>query len=427
MKIYLDSIGCRLNQSEIERYSAHFRMAGHSLVGSPTESDMVVINTCTVTSKAGADSRSKVRRINRQNPHAKIILTGCWSSLEEAKAFELPGVVDVIENSRKDELVPLILKRPPQEFEREPVTREPIPGNRMRTRSFIKAQDGCDNQCTFCITTIARGPSKSVPPERVINEINAAVAGGVQEAVLTGVQLTSYGKEQGEAIDLKVLVEMIFDLTHLPRLRLSSLEPWNLPDSFFDAWKNPRLCRQLHVPLQSGSASVLRRMARPITPAIYSKVVESVRDRVPDISITTDIIAGFPGETEEEFEESLDFIQTMKFSDAHIFRYSARPGTAAIRIPNPVPSKVARDRSRKIRNVIDKSAISYATRFVGTQQIVLWESVTALDGNEWEVVGLSDNYLRVKSIVSSNLANMLSTVMITDVNERGIRGKVVST
>ena len=162
MKIFLDSVGCRLNQSEIERYSAHFRMAGHSLVASPDECDMAVINTCTVTSKAAADSRSKVRQINRRNPDTKIILTGCWSSLEENNALDLPGVSKVILNNRKDELVPIILDLPPEEFDREPVSRQAIPGIRMRTRAFIKAQDGCDNQCTFCITTIARGPSRSV-------------------------------------------------------------------------------------------------------------------------------------------------------------------------------------------------------------------------------------------------------------------------
>jgi threonylcarbamoyladenosine tRNA methylthiotransferase MtaB len=425
MKIFLDSIGCRLNQSEIERYSAHFRMAGHSLVGSAAESDLVVINTCSVTSKAAADSRSKTRQIHRQNPFTKIVLTGCWSSLEEVNALELPGVIDVIQNDRKDNLVPLILDLPPDEFDQEPVARQPIPGSRMRTRAFIKAQDGCDNQCTFCITTVARGPSKSVPPERVIREVRAAVAGGVQEAVLTGVQLTSYGIDLIEAIDLGVLVEMILERTDLPRLRLSSLEPWNLPGNFLRVFENPRLCRQLHLPLQSGSASVLRRMVRPITPEAYANVIEAARDRVPDISITTDIIAGFPGETDGEFEESLAFIQKMNFSDAHIFTYSPRTGTPAMRIPQHVPSHIARDRSRSIRTVIDTSSRHYANRFIGTKLTVLWESTTATDGDCWEAVGLSDNYLRVKSIVPSDLLNMLSSVRITEVGANGIQGEVV--
>ena len=343
MKIYLDSIGCRLNQSEIERYSAHFRMAGHSLVSTPGESDLVVINTCTVTSKAAADSRSKVRRINRSNPRSSIVLTGCWSSLEESDALKLSGVSQIIPNEHKDDLVPLVLNLPPEIFDEEPVARQPIPGLRMRTRAFIKAQDGCDNQCTFCLTTIARGPSRSVHPDRVINEINAAVKGGVQEAVLTGVQLTSYGKDLLDPLDLKNLVERVFEDTELPRLRLSSLEPWNLPDEFLRLWENPRLCRQLHLPLQSGSASILRRMVRPITPQRYTKIIEEVRDLVPDIALTTDIISGFPGETQAEFEESLDFIRSMEFAYGHTFTYSPRPGTAALRLPQPeAPSGAAR-------------------------------------------------------------------------------------
>ncbi len=425
MKIYLDSIGCRLNQSEIERYSAHFRMAGHSLVSTPGESDLVVINTCTVTSKAAADSRSKVRRINRSNPRSSIVLTGCWSSLEESDALKLSGVSQIIPNEHKDDLVPLVLNLPPEIFDEEPVARQPIPGLRMRTRAFIKAQDGCDNQCTFCLTTIARGHSRSVHPDRVINEINAAVKGGVQEAVLTGVQLTSYGKDLLDPLDLKNLVERVFEDTELPRLRLSSLEPWNLPDEFLRLWENPRLCRQLHLPLQSGSASILRRMVRPITPQRYAKIIEEVRDLVPDIALTTDIISGFPGETQAEFEESLDFIRSMEFADGHTFTYSPRPGTAALRLPQHLPAKVTRERSRKIRDVVDDSAARYAKIFIGKTLTVLWESATALDGKGWEVLGLSDNYLRVRSTVPSNLFNTLSTVRIIGIDESGIHGEVI--
>jgi threonylcarbamoyladenosine tRNA methylthiotransferase MtaB len=425
MKIYLDSVGCRLNQSEIERYSAHFRMAGHSLVASPDECDMAVINTCTVTSKAAADSRTKVRQINRRNPDTKIILTGCWSSLEKTNALDLPGVSDVITNDRKDELVPIILDLPPEEFDRDPVSRKPIPGIRMRTRAFIKAQDGCDNQCTFCITTIARGPSKSVPVGRVLSEINAAIAGGVKEAVLTGVQLSSYGQDLGGTFDLKGLVDMVLDRTELERLRISSLEPWNLPENFFESWCNPRLCRQIHLPLQSGSTSVLRRMVRPITPERFSQVVGRARKMVPDIAVTTDIIAGFPGESKEEFEQSLNYIDGMEFADAHVFTYSPRPDTPAIRIPEHVPPQTARDRNHRIQEVIARSSSRYAMRFLGKNLTVLWESAEATDGKFWEVVGLSDNYLRVRARVPTNLLNTLSKVRISEVGESGIHGEIV--
>ena len=375
--------------------------------------------------KAAADSRSKVRQINRRNPETKIVLTGCWSSLEASKALDLPGVSDVISNDQKDELVPLILDLPSKDFDREPVARQPVPGIRMRTRAFIKAQDGCDNQCTFCITTIARGASQSISEERVISEIQAAVAGGAREAVLTGVQLSSYGQDLNSAINLKGLIDLILSHTDLKRLRISSLEPWNLPDNFFEAWNNPRLCRQVHLPLQSGSVSVLRRMVQPITPEVFSQVVAGARNLVPEIAVTTDIIAGFPGETEEEFEQSLIFIDEMEFADAHVFTYSSRPDTPAIRIPDQVPPHVARNRNRKIQEVVHDSASRYAVSFIGKELTVLWESAKALDENGWDVVGLSDNYLRVRATVPSNIMNTLSRVRITKVNETDISGVVI--
>ena len=426
MKIYLDSIGCRLNQSEIERYSTQFKMAGHSLVSTPSESDLVVVNTCTVTSKAAADSRTKVRQSNRLNPNSRIVLTGCWSSLEERNALDLPGVTDVIHNKDKDDLVAILLGIAPHEFDKEPVARQPIPGIRMRTRAFIKAQDGCDNQCTFCITTIARGSSRSVNPQRIIDEINAAVAGDVQEAVLTGVQLTSYGKDLDGRNNLKQLIQRILQQTNLPRLRLSSLEPWNIPKNFFSLWKDSRLCRQIHIPLQSGSASVLRRMARPIEPVNFAKLLETARERVPDISVTTDIIAGFPGETEAEFTENLEFIQAMRFADAHVFTYSPRPQTAALRLPDHVPSKVARERSRMIRETVAKSKTEYAQHFIDKELVALWETAKKLDKSGWEVSGLTDNYLRINSIVARNMLNTLSTVRIITVGKRGIQASVIA-
>ncbi len=426
MKIYLDSIGCRLNQSEIERYSTQFKMAGHSLVSTPSESDLVVVNTCTVTSKAAADSRTKVRQSNRLNPNSRIVLTGCWSSLEERNALDLPGVTDVIHNKDKDDLVAILLGIAPHEFDKEPVARQPIPGIRMRTRAFIKAQDGCDNQCTFCITTIARGSSRSVNPQRIIDEINAAVAGDVQEAVLTGVQLTSYGKDLDGRNNLKQLIQRILQQTNLPRLRLSSLEPWNIPKNFFSLWEDSRLCRQIHIPLQSGSASVLRRMARPIEPVNFAKLLETARERVPDISVTTDIIAGFPGETEAEFTENLEFIQAMRFADAHVFTYSPRPQTAALRLPDHVPSKVARERSRMIRETVAKSKTEYAQHFIDKELVALWETAKKLDKSGWEVSGLTDNYLRINSIVARNMLNTLSTVRIITVGKRGIQASVIA-
>ncbi len=411
MKVYLDSIGCRLNQGEIEQMARQFRQAGHELVATAEASDLVVINSCSVTAAAAADSRAHVRRAHRQNPQAGIVLTGCWSSVEPEEAAKLPGVIHVIPNPSKDSLVPDLLGLPVKTFDREPLMREPIPGKRKRTRAFIKVQDGCDNRCTFCLTTIARGAARSLPIHRVLDEVNHAIAGGAQEVVLSGVQLSAYGRDLDKNIDLVSLVESVLTHTDIPRVRLSSLEPWSLPDRFFDLWQDTRLCRHLHLPMQSGCSTTLRRMGRPITPATYAELVDSARSSIPYLALTTDLIAGFPGETDAEFAQNLDFVSRMGFSSAHVFTYSPRPGTAAARLPDQVHPRVARQRSIELREEIARSQLDFLQRYLGKTLTVLWERSTPSSGGQWEHVGLSDNYLRVIATAPSNKQNQLSRVI----------------
>ncbi|NIM93735.1 MAG: tRNA (N(6)-L-threonylcarbamoyladenosine(37)-C(2))-methylthiotransferase MtaB [Anaerolineales bacterium] len=425
MKVFLDTVGCRLNQSEIERIANQFLMAGHSLVDCAEKSDLIVINTCTVTTAAAADSRSKTRRAHRENSEAKIILTGCWSTLAPTEALSLPGVHRTIDNEIKDQLFPILLDYPDHSFELDPVLRRPVPGLRMRTRSFIKVQDGCDNHCTFCITKLARGRSRSISLERVIADVRACVRSGVQEAVLTGVQLSAYGKDIQNGIDLKVLVSEILDRTDIPRLRLSSLEPWALPNDFFDLWDNPRLCRQLHLPLQSGSSATLRRMARPIQPGEFKAIIDEARNRIPSLAITTDIIVGFPGVNEDEFQESLAFIKAMEFADAHVFTYSPRPGTAAMKLPDPVPNSIAKERSWIIREVVHQSALNFKRQFIGKELIVLWESATSLNSRGWEMNGLTDNYIRVRANVEKNLWNLITHVKALSLSGNDLHVEVI--
>jgi len=263
VKIYLDTVGCRLNQSEIERYALQFRTAGHTLVPSAEQADLVVVNTCAVTDAAVSDSRQKVRQVARVGA-SNIVLTGCWSTLDPSSAQSLPGVSQVIPNLRKDQLVAEVLQLPEETFDREFLERIPLPGARLRTRAFIKVQDGCDNRCTFCITTLARGPGRSRGLDEVLRDIRAAIAGGAQEVVLTGVHLGSWGYDFTSPGRLADLVQAILRETDIPRVRLSSLEPWDLDEDFFSLWQNRRLCRHLHLPLQSGCAATLRRMARKI-------------------------------------------------------------------------------------------------------------------------------------------------------------------
>ena len=259
MKVYLDTIGCRLNQSEIETMARQFRAAGHEIVPTADKAELAVVNTCTVTSQAAADSRSTVRRIARAGVN-EIIATGCWATLQPEKAGILPNVLRVVDNAHKDALVPETLNLPLTAFDLEPIAREPLPGLRQRTRAFIKVQDGCDNHCTFCITTLARGEGHSRPLADVIADVQSALDGDTKEIVLTGVHLGSWGQEWG--IHLRDLVKAILTHTDTPRLRLSSLEPWDLDADFFSLWEDERLCQHLHLPLQSGCATTLKRMAR---------------------------------------------------------------------------------------------------------------------------------------------------------------------
>lgn len=423
MKIYLDTVGCRLNQSEIETYARQFRAAGHDLVGDPAEADLTVINTCTVTAAAAADSRKKIRGAARAGS-SDIVATGCWATLNPDGAQALPGVRRVVLNARKDWLVPEILQVAPETFDLEPLVREPVPGARMRTRAFVKVQDGCDNRCTFCVTTVARGQGRSIPVKRVLADIRAALAGGTQEIVLTGVHLGSWGQDFESPRHLRDLVEIILTETPIPRLRLSSLEPWDLDEDFFALWQDGRLARHLHLPLQSGSAATLRRMARKTTPESFARLVEAARAHISDIAITTDVITGFPGETETEFAESLIFVRRMNFAGGHVFTYSARPGTAAAKMPDQVPHAIRKERNAAMRTIFEQSAANYRSRFVGGSLSVLWESASPLDPELWQMSGLSDNYLRVMAQAPQQLWNQISPVRLTGIAEGGLVGKI---
>jgi len=423
MKVFLDTVGCRLNQAEIEAIARQFRAAGHEIVATAAEANLAVINTCTVTSEAASDSRGKIRQVARAGLD-RIIATGCWATLEPGQAAQLPGVVRVVPNQQKDTLVPDFLNLPPSFFDLEPIARTPLPGLRARTRAFIKVQDGCDNACTFCITTVARGASRSRPLEEILQDVQAALDGGVQEIVLTGVHLGAWGRDFTSPQRLADLVAALLARTSIPRLRLSSLEPWDLDSAFFDLWQDPRLCRHLHLPLQSGSRSVLRRMARRTTPEAFAALVDSARQRIPDVAVTTDVIVGFPGETEAEFEETVSFVRDLNFAGGHVFAYSARPGTPAARMKNQLRGEVVRERSARLRQLFAESAAIYRRRFVGQKLLVLWETVAQLSDAGWKMEGLTDNYLRVSAYSPEPRWNKVDSVLLTALEEDGLLGTV---
>jgi threonylcarbamoyladenosine tRNA methylthiotransferase MtaB len=425
MKVYLDTVGCRLNQSEIETFARQFRGAGHTLVSQAAEADLVVINTCTVTAAAASDSRQKIRQAARAGA-GRVVATGCWATLEPGSAASLSAVSHVISNTHKDNLVSELLQIPQETFDLEPLEREPLPGARGRTRAFIKAQDGCDNRCTFCITTVARGPGRSRTTQEVLGDIHAALANreGAQEIVITGVHLGSWGQDLEPASGLYSLVQAILQETDAPRVRLSSLEPWQLNREFFELWENPRLCRHLHLPLQSGSAATLRRMARKTTPGEFSALVSEAREMIPGLAVTTDIIVGFPGEDEQEFAQSLAFVQAMNFAGGHVFTYSARAGTAAARMPHQVPHRMRKIHSAQMREAIAQSSLAYRRSHVGQTLPVLWESATSLGPDSWDMQGLTDNYLRINTHAPRHLWNTITAVKLTGLTEEGLLGEI---
>jgi threonylcarbamoyladenosine tRNA methylthiotransferase MtaB len=286
-------------------------------------------------------------------------------------------------------------------------------------------QDGCDNRCTFCITTVARGQGVSISAERILGEINAALEGGTQEVVLTGVHLGSWGQDLERSLHLRDLVEKILNEAPIVRLRLSSLEPWDLDEDFFALWQDERLARHIHLPLQSGSAATLRRMARKTTPKSFAKLVDAARIQIPNVAITTDVITGFPGETEQEFEASVDFVRQMEFAGGHVFTYSERPGTAASKMPDQVPHPIRKARNAVIRKVLENSAQKYRTHFVGEKLSVLWETASLNDSNQWLVSGLTDNYLRVTAQASRRIWNQITPVQLTGTREGGLIGQIL--
>ena len=423
MKVYLDTVGCRLNQSEIETYARQFRAAGHSLVAIMEEADMMVLNSCAVTAPAASDSRGKIRQAQRAGV-GEIVVTGCWSTLEPENAEHMPGVTRVIPNADKDNLVSELLQIEISAFDLEPIERLPIPGSRLRTRAFIKVQDGCDNRCTFCVTTIARGNGRSRTVIEVISDVRAAAKGGAKEIVLTGVHLGSWGYEFERPAHLHTLIVKILALTDIPRIRVSSLEPWDLDASFFELWSDARMCRHLHLPLQSGSAATLRRMARKTSPQDFAALVQAAREAIPDVAITTDVIAGFPGESETEFEQTLNFVEQMQFAGAHIFTYSARPGTAAASMPNQVHNAVRKERNAQLRKLVARSAERFQRQFVGRELSVLWENEKENMLGGWDLEGLADNYIRVAAQSSQPLWNQITATQIIATDSGRLIGSV---
>jgi threonylcarbamoyladenosine tRNA methylthiotransferase MtaB len=429
MKIHLHSIGCRLNQAEIETMARRLAAGGHTIVGDAAGADTIILNTCAVTAEATRDARNLTRRFNRANGTAEIVLTGCYATLAPGEAAALPGVRRVVGNDDKERLPLLVDPALPVDaplFDREPLLRSTPHGSFGRTRGFIKVQDGCDNRCTFCVTTIARGAGRSRRLADVVAEVGAFAAAGYGEVVLTGVHLGSYGRDLGRTEGLHELLAALLAHTDIPRIRLSSLEPWEIAEGFFRLWENPRLLPHLHLPLQSGSDRVLRRMARRTSRAAFRALAAEARARIPDLNLSTDLIAGFPGETDEEFAETLAYVEELAFARLHVFSYSPRPGTAAARMSGQLPRAVKRERTAQLIALGQRMSEAFHRRYEGATRPVLWEGVVGAtpDGLRW--AGYTDNYIRVTAVGPTDLMRRVTPTRLSAARPDGMSGAIIA-
>ena len=412
MRIRLDSIGCRLNIGEIEAMARRLSADGHRIVSQGQPSELCIVNTCTVTAIASRKSRQFIRQLRRHNPATKVVVTGCLAELEPAAIEEL-GVDLVIGNDAKDDL-PVILAQHGLLRQHDP---EDAPeaaaddGTGRRTRAFLKIQDGCDNKCSFCVVTIARGRGRSLAVEEIVSEVRNLETLGYREVVLSGVHLGSYGHDRGELRGLEGLIRRILAETDIQRLRLSSLEPWDLDQQFFDIFSDQRLLPHLHLPIQSGCDAVLVRMARKTTVRGFAELIDAARHAIKNVSISTDIMVGFPGETDENFDESIATVETLAFSRLHVFRYSRRDGTRAAAMPDQIPGPVAQERSRRLLELGQRLMSDFHQPFLGRRLRVLWEDAED-QGDSLRWSGLTDNYIRVLTRTDStaNLTNEITEV-----------------
>jgi threonylcarbamoyladenosine tRNA methylthiotransferase MtaB len=410
--IALETLGCKLNQAETEKIAADLSAEGCRMVAAYQSADLIILNTCTVTHVADRKSRYFIRKAHRLNPGAHIVVIGCYAERAAAEISAIEGVALVIGNDEKANLVEILRSAGYLNIA------ETGSGYSLhnRTRSFIKAQDGCNNFCSYCIVPLVRGREKSLPPEQVIAEVRKREFSGFQEIVITG---TEIGRYNSEGLDLCGLLKRILDETSVSRIRLSSLQPEEISVDLVDLWRNPRLCPHFHVSLQSGSLGVLKRMKRRYDTCEYKEIVCMLRERIHDVAVTTDVIVGFPGETEDEFEGSYDFCREMQFSRLHIFPYSVRQGTEAAYFPGKISPPVIKERSQKMLKLANISLQRFNRSFIDRDLKVLFEQTSGACFS-----GLSGNYIRIYASSRAKLTNKIVPVKIIEVYRDGLMGTV---
>lgn len=443
------TLGCKVNQSDTQKAIADFRAAGFRIVPPSAPAEVYVVNTCSVTHVADRKSRQWLRRSARANPGALVVATGCYAESGRETLEEMDEVGLVLGYKQKDDLLGLVLERMPgyvppstvsipHEPERTPSWAGGEEGDldpefQARTRAMVKIEDGCNDFCTFCIIPFTRGMPRSTPTHEVVRLVRQRLSEGFKEIVLTGVHMGKYGQDHAqrkrsaadpsEARDLPGVVQAVLDRTDVPRLRITSVEPTDaimmLP-LLSDARYAGRLAPHLHLPLQSGCDATLARMKRDYTTEEYADVVRQCRETVPGISITTDLITGFPGETEAEWAATRAFVQEMEFAKVHVFPYSQRPGTPAMSMPGQVSPEVRHTRTLEMMELSTRMEAAYAIRHLGTVRPVLWE--TRAEDGTWH--GLTDNYLRVRALHGMDLQNHITPALLSSYDASGLWAEV---
>ncbi len=416
------TLGCKVNHYETEAIWQLFKKQGYERVDFEKRADVYLINTCTVTNTGDKKSRQIIRRAIRKNPDAVVCVTGCYAQTSPAEVMNIPGVDIVVGTQDRARLLDYV-----EQFRR---TREPInavknimknrvfeeldvPSFTDRTRASLKIQEGCNNFCTFCIIPWARGLLRSRDPEAVIKQAQQLVNAGYKEIVLTGIHTAGYGEDMKDYNFAQLLRDIDDRVKGLKRLRISSIEASQVTEEVIDAInRSNTIVRHLHIPLQSGSNSVLKRMRRKYTIEMFADKLEQLRKALPGLAVTSDVIVGFPGETEEEFMETYRFVQEQKFSELHVFPYSKRTGTPAARMENQIPEEVKHERVRRLIALSDQLAKEYASQFEGeVLEMIPEEPFKDAPGSGY-YIGYTDNYLKVKVQATEQMVGQLVKVKI---------------
>lgn len=441
---YLENFGCRATQADGAALERQLQARGFGRCESPAHADIVILNTCTVTAAADHDARAAIRRTHRENPDSKILVTGCYAQRAPEEIAVLPGVSWVVGNSHKHQVPEIVSAQsasgPTANFvgletvqlsapaftvigdifaHTELIAAPVFDGESMaeKTRPNLKVQDGCNNRCSFCIIPSVRGQSRSMKMDRVLAEANALVAAGYREIVLSGINLGRWGRDLEQTNQrFEDLLRVLLHDTDVQKIRISSVEPMDWSDELIKlVADSPRIAKHAHVPLQSGSDRVLRRMHRKYRPWHYAEKIRKIREAMPDAAIGADVMVGFPGETDELFEESRSFIEHLPFTYLHVFTYSSRPGTASAAMPDQVPVQIARERNRVLRALAAAKNLAFRKSFLDRQLDVITLQAA---GDGW-TEALSDNYLKVR-VAGQHRANESFTVDVNDVGEESL-------